>query len=285
MFRYLVALTLASVSPLIALERGWNSESLVSAYHHASEMQRHWALDVLGQNPLVGDEEVLDYGCGDGKITAMVSHFLPRGQITGVDLSPSMIRYAQRRFPVAYFPNLHFEQLSDFASDHKFDVVCSFCVFHIVPNPVEVLSKLRALTRPGGKLLLVVPGSGSDQFLEAGDQVLTYFGLQKLLPVLQAEDHSSIWEMQGVVERVEAAGWTIVSSQYSTKPHVFFDRDELVDWMVGTLSANWGVPLELAPAVYNYFLDRWIELEPEIVSENGSIVWHGARTEVVAINV
>ena len=58
---------------------------------------------------LRGDEHVLDVGCGDGKVTAEIARALPKGAVTGVDASASMIRFARARFAPPRFPNLDFQ--------------------------------------------------------------------------------------------------------------------------------------------------------------------------------
>lgn len=60
-------------------KEGWKEEFLVQQYFHHSELQRQWAWHLLGQYRFQGDEKILDFGCGDGKITAEISHFIPRG--------------------------------------------------------------------------------------------------------------------------------------------------------------------------------------------------------------
>lgn len=44
---------------------------------------------------LTGEESVLDIGCGDGKVTALLSSRLRNGKVKGIDSSPDMITLAQ----------------------------------------------------------------------------------------------------------------------------------------------------------------------------------------------
>lgn len=73
---------------------------LVRLYVHNSELQRRWALAFLASNlqQLNGNEKILDIGCGDGKITAELSHLVMDGNVLGVDLSSEMLRLAQIKF-------------------------------------------------------------------------------------------------------------------------------------------------------------------------------------------
>ena len=61
-----------------------------------------------------------------------------------MDLSNEMIHVAQKLFPCELYPNLMFQESLDldflkFKTDQKFDVIVSFCVFHLIPNPIVVL--------------------------------------------------------------------------------------------------------------------------------------------------
>ncbi len=108
--------------------QGWNHDSLVLEYFHHSELQRQWAWQLIGPYPLNGNERILDFGCGDGKITAELSHCLPNGQILGVDLSDQMLHFARRAFPKENFPHLSFAlspsldfEAGSLDSEEKFD--------------------------------------------------------------------------------------------------------------------------------------------------------------------
>lgn len=92
--KFAIALFLAA-APLCSAERGWNSPELAEAYHNHSEIQQEWAMELIGSFPFQGTEEILDFGCGDGKITAWISKLVPQGSVTGYDISPSMIALAQ----------------------------------------------------------------------------------------------------------------------------------------------------------------------------------------------
>ncbi|RKT44715.1 class I SAM-dependent methyltransferase [Thiocapsa rosea] len=63
-------------------------------YAHHSGLQAAMAEEVLAQLVLRGDEQVLDLGCGDGKISARIAAQLTRGAVLGVDASADMVVYA-----------------------------------------------------------------------------------------------------------------------------------------------------------------------------------------------
>ena len=73
----------------------WNSAD----YHKSSQPQQQWAKELIAKLRLSGNEVVLDIGCGDGKVTAEIARNLSGGNVTGVDSSPEMIRFACDHFP------------------------------------------------------------------------------------------------------------------------------------------------------------------------------------------
>jgi len=58
-------------------------------YHQHSSQQQKWARDILDRLALTGQEQILDIGCGDGKITAEVARHVPNGLVVGLDSSVS----------------------------------------------------------------------------------------------------------------------------------------------------------------------------------------------------
>lgn len=69
----------------------WNSDD----YRKHSSVQYEWAQELIKKLGLTGEESVLDIGCGDGKVTALLSSRLRNGKVKGIDSSPDMITLAQ----------------------------------------------------------------------------------------------------------------------------------------------------------------------------------------------
>ena len=83
-----------------------------------------------------------------------IAFFPPGRQITGIDISDKMLAKAAPRVE-AYEGSLELRQMDvhdmDFA-DGEFDQIYTSCTFCSVPHPVEGLSGLRHVLRPGGEL-------------------------------------------------------------------------------------------------------------------------------------
>ena len=126
----------------------WNAQ----AYSRVSALQ-HWVAEKsLASLQLRGDEQVLDLGCGDGKITVEIAARVPGGAVLGLDASQAMIAFAERAFPPTEYPNLRF-RVADAARlpfEGEFDLVVSFNCLHWVRDQAGVLRGIaRALTASG----------------------------------------------------------------------------------------------------------------------------------------
>jgi trans-aconitate 2-methyltransferase len=148
----------------------WNAAD----YHKSSPTQQQWAKELIAKLGLSGNEQVLDIGCGDGKVTAEIARNLPGGNVTGVDSSPEMIRFAHDHFPRSEYRNLSFilgdAQALPFSEE--FDVIFSNAALHWIPDHKPVLAGIAKSLRPHGKMLIQMGGKGNaEQILGVGDVV------------------------------------------------------------------------------------------------------------------
>lgn len=133
---------------------------------HSGEQQR-WARELIEKLSLTGTEELLDIGCGDGKVTAEIAGLLSGGRILGIDNSKSMIELANTRYPPEAHPNLTFTLLDavDMSFPSSFDVVFSNAALHWVKDHRPVVKSIHACLRPGGRILLQMGGQGNAQII------------------------------------------------------------------------------------------------------------------------
>ena len=135
-------------------------------YRESSDPQERFALALLGQLALAGDERVLDVGCGDRRITAAIARRVPRGRVLGLDASPSMIAAcAEAHRGLA---NLSF-QVADataFEVDAPFDLAVSFSALHWVADLRAAVRCLHEALRPGGALVIGMGGAHQKEIAE-----------------------------------------------------------------------------------------------------------------------
>jgi len=148
-------------------ERGyrWDSED----YARHSTAQAEWALELIGKLGLRGHEEVLDIGCGDGKVTVALAERVPRGSVLGIDSSPDMVERSRRSFPPERHPNLRFQLGNALGLDfaESFEVLFSNATLHWVRDHQRVLRGAARALKPGGRLLFQMGGRGNAQAILA----------------------------------------------------------------------------------------------------------------------
>lgn len=145
---------------------GWDARAYDESFGFVSD---HGEPLVRLLDPRPG-ERVLDLGCGTGRLAADIA---ARGAETvGVDRDAAMIAAARERFPPSAHPSLAFvrgdgEALGRAAGlAGPFDAVFSNAALHWMTRPDAVLRGVRALLRPGGRLVAELGGRGNVAAIE-----------------------------------------------------------------------------------------------------------------------
>jgi trans-aconitate methyltransferase len=136
----------------------WNAKD----YDKNSQAQQKWARELIANLNLTGVEDILDLGCGDGKVTAEIAQLVGDGSVVGVDNSRQMIDLAKGKYPRKKHPNLSLQIMdaSDLSFENCIDVVFSNAVLHWVKNHKPVVEGLYKNLKIGGKILLRMGGKG-----------------------------------------------------------------------------------------------------------------------------
>jgi len=117
----------------------------------AEREQPFW--DLVGLLEPTSAPEVVDLGCGDGRLTAALSDRLAASHALGIDSSAEMLANAK-----AYSrPGLVFERADLATWAGRSDVVLANASLHWVPDHPTVLGRWRDGLRPGGQLAVQVP--------------------------------------------------------------------------------------------------------------------------------
>ena len=132
-------------------------------YEKHSQAQRQWARELIAKLDLKGTEDVLDLGCGDGKVTAEIASYLHSGLVVGVDNSRAMIELAVEQHPSNLYKNLSFVVMDAIHLPFRdqFGIVFSSAALHWVKNHKSVVEGLYRSLKSGGKILLQMGGKGN----------------------------------------------------------------------------------------------------------------------------
>jgi ubiquinone/menaquinone biosynthesis C-methylase UbiE len=111
---------------------------------------------LLSKVDLPNRPNVLDLGCGTGRLLERLATEFPDLRATGLDLSPQMLRVARqknRHHPRLIYVEGKAESLP--FADGQFDAVFNTISFLHYSEPKQVLSEVARVIAPGGKFYLV----------------------------------------------------------------------------------------------------------------------------------
>ena len=142
----------------------WNA----SEYARLSALQAAMAEEVLSLLDLSGAEQILDVGCGNGKITTEIAARVPKTRVVGVDASTEMIDFATAHVDRTLHPNLQFAiaDARHLPFKEEFDLVVSFNALHWIPEQAQALQSIHSALKPNGHAQLRLVPKGERKSLE-----------------------------------------------------------------------------------------------------------------------
>lgn len=259
------------------IEHVWQADE----YYCHSSAQRNAALELLGYLGLKGDEQIIDVGCGDGKITALIASEVPKGEVLGIDLSQEMVEFAKRMFPKESYPNLAFllkdAQTLDY--EERFDVIFSSFALQWLPDKDSFLKGAYHSLRPMGYLAATIPLGVSDALEQTIAEVTArpewkeYFvGFSVGWNFISDREWAELLQMH----RFIPTRFVVVSQDA-----VFGSRELLEKYIIQWFMYLRPIPDDLKAVFFKQIIDRYLELEP--IRENGKAHLIFSRLEILAI--
>lgn len=101
---------------------------------------------IMEQLGNVKGKRILDYGCGDGRLSRKMAE--SGAGVVGVDTSPSMIKVAQKKTKQKDVSYLHMQENNlQFLSNGSFDVVVANLVFMMIQSKEEIEQSMKEMHR------------------------------------------------------------------------------------------------------------------------------------------
>lgn len=242
-------------------------------------------MDLMIKFDLKGNENILDIGCGDGKITAEISRHIPLGKVVGIDSSKEMIDYALSQFPKQDFPNLKFYNIyaRSFALDEKFDLVFSNATLHWFSNHLSVLKCISRVMKQNGKLIISCGGKGNaDDVMKVMNRIIKTGQWKKYF-----EDFNFVYHFYGTEEYpawLKKAGLKQVRLELIPKDMIQDGKEGLIGWIRTTwLPYTHRIPDDLREEFISEVADNYIKEKP--VDENRKTHVAMVRLEVEAVKI
>jgi trans-aconitate 2-methyltransferase len=199
------------------------------------------------------DMRVVDLGCGTGELTRLLHNHLHATETLGIDSSAAMLAKSE----AFAGEGLRFEQqnISDFAADHRYDLVFSNAALHWAADHEELLGRLTAALAEGGQMAVQVPANNDHPSHTIAAELASESPFHEAMndykrewPVLKPEEYASLLYRLGYREqqvRLQVYG------------HVLRSREEVIEWVKGTLLTDYEkrMPADL----YTEFLERYRE--------------------------
>lgn len=103
---------------------------------------------ILDAGKVIPGADVLDVACGTG---VLFPDYLARnvGSLTGIDISPEMVKIARNKFPQV---QVYCADVEEATFDRKFDCIMVYNAFPHFPDPQHMIAVLSDLLKQGGTL-------------------------------------------------------------------------------------------------------------------------------------
>jgi len=128
--------------------------------HFFDRLAPQWDADMIRNDEIISmildgagvgaGQQILDVACGTG---VLIGDYLNRevAHVTGIDISPEMVRIAREKFSPAQVTILE-GAAETFAPEERYDVIMIYNAFPHFPDPDALISHLSGLLKPGGRL-------------------------------------------------------------------------------------------------------------------------------------
>ncbi len=140
----------------------WDAET----YDIVSDIQEKWAKTIINTREWTGKENLLDAGCGSGRITKILSKIITEGKIYAIDKDPNMVKKAKENLTDIKNIKVLEADLLDINSSQipiKFDIIFSNAVLHWISDQKRIFSNFYDLLDKNGRLLIQCGGYGNLQ--------------------------------------------------------------------------------------------------------------------------
>ena len=207
---------------------------------------------------------IVDLGCGSGRLTRRLYDQLQAAATLGLDRSPRMLAEANRECAT---DGLTFEErdIATFpAEGEQFDLVFSNAALHWIDDHARVFERLASALTPGGQIAVQMPAMHGDPSHVTARELAdeepfrsALNGWRRSQPVLVPEAYAQLLFRLGFPEP---------SVRLIVYPHVLGGPEEVVEWVKGTLLAEYS--RHLPAGLFDAFVDEYRRRLLQQLSQN-----------------
>ncbi|MBI2220794.1 MAG: methyltransferase domain-containing protein, partial [Acidobacteria bacterium] len=237
-------------------------------FQPATAVWRASEIAALARGP-VPSGRGLDLGCGDGRLTRVLTEQWGSLRLTGLDVDPLETALAREEGLYDRVHTASGEHIPE--PDAAFDFVVSVSVMEHIPRLEAVLREVGRVLKPGGALIATVPGIGFHRclrgpllpgtsragYLEALDRRLAHLRYWTVAEWRSALAHAGMQlvEARPILSRGEVRRWETISRATAGVLHALFRRKPPIEIQrsLGLRRPGQRLPSPL-PAVFSWLL-------------------------------
>lgn len=250
-------------------------------YHKNSGLQWDLAVSFIQEIKWNQNDKILDVGCGDGKITALIAEICTEAAVVGVDISSSMIEFASANYNTDVYNNLVFFQSNAVALPfiHQFDKVTSFSALHWVLDQEEALKKIYLALVPKGSVHILTYAKAPMNIVTLSENLITS---ERWAPYFPSYKSSRIYyTAQEYKEILQKVGFSNIKITSKLNKFIYPNREALASFIMPLLSFTNHLPLEMKEKFIDEVIDQIISFQDisntEIAFEIISLSAHGFK--------
>jgi trans-aconitate 2-methyltransferase len=202
----------------------WNPDK----YHQFQDQRSAPFYDLLKLVDIRPGLEVVDLGCGTGKLTRHLADTLPDSDVLGLDSSPQMLERSKEFIR----SGLRFEMGNQSELAGQWDLIFSNAALQWSEEHEKLIPYLFNRLRPGGQIAVQVPSNHNSTAYQTCSKVARrepfiskLNGWSRQSPALPIEAYAEL------LFREAAEDILVFEKVY---PHVLENADAIVDWISGT---------------------------------------------------
>jgi trans-aconitate 2-methyltransferase len=276
MFRYLF-ITLLSLNLCLRSLAASQGVTLANDYQNNSNFQWEQAMESLKKFPFNENDKVLDVGCGNGKITALIAKKIPYGIVIGLDISQEMLLHAVSNFSAE---NLLFLQgdAKSIPFKQQFDKLVCFYTLNWVIEQEQALQCFKDSLKPGGSLLLIVPGKAPSNLGPIVEKIIRSEKWSSYFPdYKQDRIYFTPEEYLSLLEKIQFQVQSLEVCEVITR---YKDKTALIAHARPVLN----MIDHLSPALQGEFIEDFLIAQGHETFSDGSIEVRNVKIEVIAFS-
>jgi trans-aconitate 2-methyltransferase len=201
------------------------------------------------------DMRVVDLGCGTGALTRRLHEQLAARETVGIDRSENMLAGTTGS---ARPSGLRFEAgtIESFVTpppSSQWDLIFSNAALHWAPDHERLIERLAAMLAPGGQLAFQVPAQHDTLTHTIADELAAAEPFRSALGGW-TRSHS-VLAPDSYARLLYRSGFSEPRVQLIVYPHILPSRDEVVEWVKGTMLTAY--KRRLPENVYDRFVDEY----------------------------